>query len=133
MTSDTVLRGVLDETQSAIGRALADHHPRLTIQETGSVLSISQGVALVDGLPRVQSEELVHFEAGVEGMAYNLDPSRLGVILLGENAGLEAGQSVHRTGRVLDTLVGGGLLGRAVDALGRPLDVARARRLSRRP
>ena len=122
MTSDTVLRGVLDETQSAIGRALADHHPRLTIQETGSVLSISQGVALVDGLPRVQSEELVHFEAGVEGMAYNLDPSRLGVILLGENAGLEAGQSVHRTGRVLDTLVGGGLLGRVVDALGRPLD-----------
>ncbi|MFN2275327.1 MAG: alternate F1F0 ATPase, F1 subunit alpha [Anaerolineales bacterium] len=122
MAREESLQNVLDETRAAIGRVLADHPSRLTIRETGKVLSISQGVAIVDGLPRVQSEELVHFEAGVDGMAYNLDPSRLGVILLGESTSLEAGQSVYRTGRVLDTVVGDGLLGRVVDALGKPLD-----------
>jgi F-type H+-transporting ATPase subunit alpha len=116
------LQNVLDNAQTAVDHALGEHTNPLTIQETGSVLSVSQGVALVDGLPRVQSEELVHFEAGVDGMAYNLDPSRLGVILLGEDPRLEAGQGVNRTGRVLDTVVGDGLLGRVVNALGEPLD-----------
>lgn len=122
MLPEGPLQKVLDETQTAIRRAIVEHPSRLTIRETGTVISLSRGVALIDGLPGVESEELVHFEAGLDGMAYNLDASQVGVILMGQETDLEAGGRVYRTGRVLDTPVGEELLGRVVDALGAPLD-----------
>jgi F-type H+-transporting ATPase subunit alpha len=101
---------------------MSNYRAELWIQEIGTVISVKQGVALVRGLPRVRSEELVRFGAGLEGMAYNLDRSQLGVILLGEGSDLRAGGQAYRTGRVLDVPVGDALLGRVVDALGRPVD-----------
>jgi F-type H+-transporting ATPase subunit alpha len=92
------------------------------LQEYGVVTSVGQGVAHVSGLPNVGSEELVRFEGNRLGMAFNLDPDEIGVILLDECADIDSGSQVQRTNRVLDTPVGEGLLGRIVDPLGRPLD-----------
>ena len=83
---------------------------------------VGNGIALVAGLPGIRSEELVRFPDNLLGMAFNVDAHEVGVILLGETAGLKAGAEVRRTGRVLDVPVGEALLGRVVDSLGRPLD-----------
>lgn len=109
----------------AVGRALGDkadsgYQPRL--QDVGEVISVGPGVVQVSGLRGVQSEEILLFENGVEGMAFNLDAQEVGVILLAEGEGLSAGGEVRRTGRVLDTPVGPELLGRVVDARANPLD-----------
>jgi F-type H+-transporting ATPase subunit alpha len=100
----------------------ARYAPRVVLREVGTVVSVGEGIARVRGLPSVQSEELLAFRGGVRGMAFNLDPSEVGVILLDESTRVEAGEEVHRTGRVLDVPVGEGLLGRVVDPLGRPRD-----------
>lgn len=107
-----------------LGRAVDDYQTDLAIQEVGRVLSVSEGIALVDGLPNVQSEELVRFPNNLFGLAFNLDEDNVGIVLLDENETLTAGDEARRTGRVLDVPVGESLLGRTVDALGRPLDEA---------
>ncbi len=122
MDPEKPLQQVLDETTATLDRTMADYRAQLSIRERGTVTSLRQGIALVEGLPRVRSEELVELGSGLEGMAYNLDPSQLGVILLGDGSDLRAGQRAYRTGRVLDTPVGDGLLGRVVDALGSSID-----------
>jgi len=109
----------------AVGKALGSEgrtgfSPRL--QEVGEVQSVGPGVVQVSGLKGVQSEEILLFQGGVEGMAFNLDAREVGVILLDHGEGLSAGGEVRRTGRVLDTPVGPELLGRVVDARAKPLD-----------
>ncbi|MBE9176953.1 F0F1 ATP synthase subunit alpha, partial [Synechocystis salina LEGE 06155] len=94
----------------------------LSLEEVGTVTYVSQGVARADGLPNVQAEELVQFANGQYGIAFNLDPESVGIILLGNGKQLSAGCEVKRTGRVMDTPVGEGLLGRILDATGQPLD-----------
>ena len=116
------LGAVLDQTVSAFEKALERRKHELEIEETGAIKSVGQGVALVDGLPNVQSEELVRFPGNLMGLAFNLDPEEIGVILLDEHQSLEAGDEVRRTGRILDVPVGEAMLGRVVDSLGRPLD-----------
>ncbi|SMO63058.1 alternate F1F0 ATPase, F1 subunit alpha [Fodinibius sediminis] len=96
--------------------------PDIFIRETGKVISVGEGIARVEGLPNVVTDELVKFANGSLGLAYNLDPDEVGVILLGEENLIEAGDEVFRTERVLGVPVGDALLGRVVDALGRPLD-----------
>ena len=103
-------------------QALDTYTPRLSVREFGTVTHIGPGIARVIGLPGVRSEELVQFPHGLLGIAYNLDPAEVGVILLGDNEQLAAGDDVTRTGRVADVPVGEALLGRVVDATGRPLD-----------
>jgi len=104
-------------------RGVADRFTApMSAREYGVVTYVGRGVARVRGLPNVRSEELVRFEGDVFGMTFNLDAEDIGVILLDEAAGVESGSEVHRTGRVLDTPVGEGLLGRVIDPLGRPLD-----------
>lgn len=98
------------------------HHARLVDREFGSVTFAGQGIARVRGLFGVQSEELVDFADGPQGMAFNLDRNEVGVILLGDDNAVRAGSEVYRTGRVLDVPVGRALLGRIVDATGQPLD-----------
>jgi F-type H+/Na+-transporting ATPase subunit alpha len=124
MTREESLQSILKDMPATLHRVRARYRPRLSIEEVGVVDSITRGIAVVKGLPRVQSEELIHFEIGLEGMAYNLDATQVGVVLLSEDATLRAGHRAYRTGRVLDTPVGDALLGRVVDALGRPLDEA---------
>ncbi|BEQ13884.1 alternate F1F0 ATPase, F1 subunit alpha [Desulfoferula mesophila] len=116
------LRRALEALEDALDETTRPQAPSLRLQEVGEVLSVGPGVVRVGGLRGVQSEELLVFEGGVEGMAFNLDSREVGVILLDKGEGLSAGGEVRRSGRVLDTPVGEGLLGRVMDARARPLD-----------
>jgi len=96
--------------------------PRFQPREVGTVANVSTGIATVTGLPGVGYEELIEFPGGLLGIAFNVDENEIGVILLGNYENLRAGDPVERTGRVMDVAVGDGLIGRVIDALGRPLD-----------
>jgi F-type H+-transporting ATPase subunit alpha len=116
------LQAVLDQTFAGLEHVTKTHRAILSPRDIGTVRFVGRGIALVAGLPTVKSEELVGFEDGSLGMAFNLDSDQLGVILLDESDELAAGHRVYRTGRVLDVPVGKSLLGRVVDAVGRPVD-----------
>ena len=90
--------------------------------EVGTVVDAADGIAHVEGLPGVMANELIKFEDGTLGLAQNLDEHSIGAVVLGEFAGIEEGQQVTRTGRVLSVPVGEGYLGRVVDPLGNPID-----------
>ncbi|MCB2226372.1 MAG: alternate F1F0 ATPase, F1 subunit alpha [Desulfarculaceae bacterium] len=116
------LSRALEALEGALSQAADAPEPRPRLQEVGEVLSVGPGVVRVGGLRGVKSEEILLLEGGVEGMAFNLDRREVGVILLDHGEGLSAGGEVRRSGRVLDTPVGEGLLGRVVDTRARPLD-----------
>ena len=107
---------------NVLAEARAEEQASLALRELGVVTHVGEGIARVRGLPSIGAEELLQFDGGVRGMAFNLDPREVGVVLLGDSHSLEAGSDVQRTGRLLDVPVGEALLGRVVDALGRPLD-----------
>ncbi|REJ68755.1 MAG: alternate F1F0 ATPase, F1 subunit alpha [Planctomycetota bacterium] len=119
---DGQLRDVLDETFDLVHRVVESHQAALVPEEVGRVRFVGQGTARVEGLPGVRSNELVRFPGDQLGMAFNLDPGEVGVILLDKGKGLRAGSEVRRTQRVLDVPVGEALLGRVVDGVGRPKD-----------
>ncbi len=116
------LRGVVESTDRAVERALAQTGDRPKVEESGTVVSIGSGIARVSGLSGVQAEELVEFPGGVTGIAFNLDLREVGVIMLGSGENITSGDRVRRTGRVVDIPVGEGLLGRVIDAAAQPLD-----------
>src|SRR5665811_262715 len=116
------LKRVIDDTTGAIGDVLSGQDTGLGFHESGTVCFVGKGIARITGLPNVRSEELIRFPGGKLGIALNLEPDEVAVILLDKQAGIEAGQAVSRTGRVVDVPVGEGLLGRVVDAKGMPLD-----------
>ncbi|RKS71359.1 F-type H+-transporting ATPase subunit alpha [Motilibacter peucedani] len=111
-----------DEIRDAIERTLAQYAPETTREEVGTVLEAGDGIARVEGLPSVMANELLRFEDGTLGLALNLEEREIGVIVLGEFAGIEAGQPVKRTGEILSVPVGDAFLGRVVDPLGNPID-----------
>jgi len=119
--ADTLQR-ILDRAFTAVEQVRESFVPQLVAREVGRVESISTGIAIVSGLPGVGYEELIRFPGGVSGMAFNVDETEIGVVLLGDYAHLHAGDEVEREGRVLDIAVGDGWLGRVIDPLGRPLD-----------
>ena len=92
------------------------------VSEVGQVLSVGDGIARVYGLDNVQAGELVEFPGGIKGMALKLETENVGVVLFGNDRGIKEGDTVKRTGSIVDTPVGKGLLGRVVDALGNPID-----------
>ena len=92
------------------------------VAEVGRVLSIGDGIARVYGLDQVQAGELVEFDNGVKGMALNLETDNVGVVIFGDDRGIQEGNVVRRTETIVDTPIGMGLLGRVVDALGNPID-----------
>jgi F-type H+-transporting ATPase subunit alpha len=116
------LEELFDRAFAGLGRARERHSPQLAPREVGTVTTVSPGVAGVRGLPGIGFEELIRFPGDVFGIAFNLDEDDIGVVLLGDHAHLRAGDEVERTGRVMDVAVGGGLLGRVIDPLGRPRD-----------
>ena len=91
-------------------------------QEVGHVATAGDGIAHVTGLPGCMANELLTFEDGTLGLAFNLDAREIGVVILGDFVGIEEGQEVRRTGEVLSVPVGDGFLGRVVDPLGKPID-----------
>src|SRR3979409_1565061 len=92
------------------------------VSEVGQVLSVGDGIARVYGLDNVQAGEMVEFENGVRGMALNLETDNVGIVIFGEDREIKEGQTVKRTGAIVDVPVGKGLLGRVVAALGNPID-----------
>ena len=122
MEQNAGLKSFLDDTFTTFDRVLEGHRADLKGREVGTVNYIGLGIARLEGLPGVKSEELVRFPGDVLGMVFNVDPAEVGVILLGESQMLKAGSEVRRTGRVLDVPVGDGLIGRVLDPMGRALD-----------
>ncbi|KAJ2711302.1 Alpha subunit of the F1 sector of mitochondrial F1F0 ATP synthase, partial [Coemansia spiralis] len=90
---------------------------KVDLQETGRVLSVGDGIARVYGLKNVQAEEMVEFSSGVQGMALNLEADNVGIVVFGNDRLIKEGDTVKRTGTIVDVPVGEGLLGRVVDAL----------------
>ena len=117
-----MLNDVLNKTAANVMDLLEQHRAELSLVEVGVVTHVGHGVAIVTGLPGVQAQELVEFSGGLFGLAFNLDPEQVGVVLLGASERISAGNRVRRTGRVADVPVGSELLGRIVNALGQPMD-----------
>jgi F-type H+-transporting ATPase subunit alpha len=112
-----------DEIRAALQDFVAGYQPEAAVTtEVGTVVDAADGIAHVEGLPGAMANELLRFDDGTLGLALNLDESEIGVVVLGEFAGIEEGQEVTRTGEVLSVAVGDGYLGRVVDPLGTPID-----------
>ncbi|MDX2203885.1 MAG: F0F1 ATP synthase subunit alpha, partial [Hyphomicrobiaceae bacterium] len=92
------------------------------VSEIGQVLSVGDGIARVYGLDKVQAGEMVEFPGGIRGMALNLETDNVGVVIFGDDRAIKEGDTVKRTGAIVDVPVGKGLLGRVVDGLGNPID-----------
>jgi F-type H+-transporting ATPase subunit alpha len=103
-------------------RNLEGFTPGVTGEEVGRIQDIGDGIARITGLPNVAVNELLEFEGGTTALALNLDEDSIGAVVLGDVSGLQEGQIVRATGRILSVPVGDGLLGRVVDSLGRPID-----------
>lgn len=112
-----------DEIRDALKDFVGSYDPAQSTQtEVGYVVDAADGIAHVEGLPGVMANELIKFADGTLGLALSLDESEIGVVVLGEFSGIEAGQEVTRTGDVLSVPVGDAYLGRVVDPLGNPID-----------
>ncbi|MFA5257520.1 MAG: F0F1 ATP synthase subunit alpha [Opitutales bacterium] len=109
---------ILEQIESEIASLGAG----ITRSNTGKILSIADGVARIDGLSKLMSNEMIEFPGGIFGMALNLEADEVGAVLMGDVSGLKEGDECKTTGRLLSVPVGKGLLGRVVDALGQPLD-----------
>ncbi|HSR49097.1 MAG TPA: F0F1 ATP synthase subunit alpha [Anaerolineales bacterium] len=107
---------------SDLERQIKDFRPEVGLREVGTVLEAGDGIARVSGLTGAQSQELLRFENGVMGIAFNLESHSTGVIIMGDYAGIEEGMSVYGTGRIASVPVGDAMVGRVVNALGQPID-----------
>ncbi len=122
MSNRGSLEPVLEGMFGALEEASGDYRPELSFSEIGFVTYTGRGIARVDGIPGARSEELLELAGGIPGLAFNIDPDEVGVILLDDYSHLSAGDPVRRTKRVLDVPVGQAIVGRVIDPLGRPLD-----------
>src|SRR5680860_747091 len=112
-----------EEIREALDRYLQSYTPDTSArEEVGAVVTSGDGIARVEGLPSAMANELLEFENGTLGIALNLDTREIGVVILGDFAGIEEGQKVRRTGEILSVPVGDGFMGRVVDPLGTPID-----------
>jgi F-type H+-transporting ATPase subunit alpha len=111
-----------DEISRIIREQIKDYGKKVTVAETGSVLSVGDGIARVYGLEGVQAGELVEFTNGVKGLVLNLEEDNVGVAIMGDFKDIREGDTVKRTSQIASVPVGKGLLGRVVNALGEPVD-----------
>ncbi|MEV7226693.1 MULTISPECIES: F0F1 ATP synthase subunit alpha [Polymorphospora] len=111
-----------EEIRGALERYVSSYTPDISREEVGTVSDAGDGIAHVEGLPSTMANELLEFEDGTLGVALNLDVREIGAVILGDYSGIEEGQRVKRTGRVLSVPVGDKFLGRVVNALGQPID-----------
>jgi len=110
------------ELSSIIESKIMDYGGKVELEEIGKVLAIGDGIARVHGLQRVQAGEMVEFDSGLRGMALNLENDNVGVVVFGNDRAIKEGDTVKRTGAIIDIPVGEGMLGRVVDGLGDPID-----------
>jgi F-type H+/Na+-transporting ATPase subunit alpha len=111
-----------DEITEILKRQLAGYEKSIDVAEVGTVLSVGDGIARLYGLDKAMAGELLDFGHDLFGLALNLEEDNVGVVLLGETREVKEGQEVRRTGRIIEVPVGPELIGRVVDALGRPID-----------
>jgi F-type H+-transporting ATPase subunit alpha len=112
-----------EEIREALDNFVQSYQPAATArEEVGTVVEAGDGIARVEGLPSAMASELLEFQDGTLGMALNLDVREIGVVVFGEYAGIEEGQTVRRTGEVLSVPVGDNFLGRTINPMGAPLD-----------
>ncbi|HTW99398.1 MAG TPA: F0F1 ATP synthase subunit alpha [Acidimicrobiales bacterium] len=110
------------EIAEALERHTAELSREVAAEQVGRIIEVGDGIARVSGLPHASVNELLEFENGILGLALNLDEESIGCVVLGDVEGLEEGQVVRSTGRILSVPVGDGLLGRVVNPLGEPID-----------
>ncbi len=110
------------EISSIIKQNIVNFSKEAEVKEVGQVIKIGDGVAIVHGLDQVKAGELVEFSNGILGMALNLEENSVGIVIFGDDRDIKEGDSVKRTGKIVDVPVGKELLGRVVDALGNPID-----------
>jgi F-type H+-transporting ATPase subunit alpha len=112
-----------DEISRVLRQEIENYDQAVNVEETGSVISVGDGIARIYGLEKVMAGELVEFPgAGVSGLALNLEEDQVGVVLFGDATGIKEGEEVRRTGRIMSIPVGKAMIGRVVNALGEPLD-----------
>jgi len=111
-----------DEISRLLREEIDNYERAVNVAETGSVISVGDGIARVYGLENVMAGELIDFKGGVSGIALNLEEDQVGAVLLGEFAGIKEGDEVRRTGRIMSVPVGEAMVGRVVNALGQPID-----------
>lgn len=112
----------ISQITADLQKQIDSYQPELEVRDVGVVVEAGDGIARVSGLGDIRSQEMVQFGNGEVGIAFNLEQSNVGVIILGDYAGIHDGMSVRSTGRIASVPVGDGLLGRVVNALGQPID-----------
>ncbi len=110
------------EISSILKDQIANFGSEAEVAEVGQVLSVGDGIARVYGLDQVQAGEMVEFPGGIQGMALNLESDNVGIVIFGDDRDIKEGDTVKRTGAIVDVPVGKGLLGRVIDPLGNPID-----------
>ena len=116
--SDTQMRSIADGIKQQLEKVNGD----IDVYQTGEVLTLGDGICRVSGLADVMAGEMLEFPGGLKGMVQDLDKNNVGVVLLGPFGHLQEGDSVRRTGRIVEVPVGDALIGRVVDAMGSPID-----------
>jgi F-type H+/Na+-transporting ATPase subunit alpha len=111
-----------DEISRVLREEIENYERAVDVAETGSVISVGDGIARVYGLENVMAGELIEFKGGVSGIALNLEEEDVGAVLLGDFSEIKEGDEVRRTGRIMSIGVGEAMVGRVVDALGQPID-----------
>jgi F-type H+/Na+-transporting ATPase subunit alpha len=111
-----------DEITKLIREQIENYETQISVDETGTVITLGDGIARVYGLDKVMAGELLAFPHGVAGIAMNLEEDQVGVVLLGEYTEIKEGDEVKRTGRIMSVPVGEGMIGRVVNSLGEPID-----------
>src|SRR6187455_2803287 len=111
-----------DEISAILREQLSNFKTAAQLEEVGTVLQVGDGIARIYGLNNVRSGELVEFETGTRAIALNLEEDNVGVVLMGESAGIKEGDNVKRTGLIASIKVGEGLVGRVINTLGEPID-----------
>jgi F-type H+/Na+-transporting ATPase subunit alpha len=111
-----------DEISRVLREEIENYEKAVDVAETGSVISVGDGIARIYGLENVMAGELIQFGGGVSGIALNLEEEDVGAVLLGEYSNIKEGDEVRRTGRIMSIPVGEAMVGRVVDALGLPID-----------
>jgi F-type H+/Na+-transporting ATPase subunit alpha len=110
------------EISKVIRDQIASFGTEAQVSEVGTVLSVGDGIARIHGLDNVQAGEMIAFPGGIQGMALNLEADNVGAVIFGNDSAIREGDTVRRTGTIVDVPVGKGLLGRVVDGLGNPID-----------
>src|ERR1700741_2647463 len=110
------------EISAILKQQIADFGTEAEVAEVGQVLSVGDGIARIYGLDLVEAGEMVEFPGGIRGMALNLETDNVGIVIFGDDRSIKEGDTVKRTGAIVEVPVGKGLLGRVVDALGNPID-----------